>query len=833
MDNEFPEVLVHILTESGFDSKASLKSIKPEHVSLIEDHFNSNYEKFSNGLLGTKYEHIRPFKLLPGHCVLIENIPKYLEEDITFESSLVSASVNHSSVYSCILKSLIETAEKNSGRNPTGNRYDQILRYFATYVYLMSGKASYETLSANLPIPHANTIRKINRFCGETLEFQSIFYFLVNYISQNKKTIIEGRLRCSELSDYLDQMELEKFVWLCEDGTGINEKIEFDSRTGQLIGLLLPTESNNGMPKAFSFLARTEEDIKKYVKMPKSTLVQVVLAQPIMPHMPPYILQIFGTDNRFKTEHVMKRWKHIVEELKKCVSFIAKKSGMFIKNIIVYVHRHGIKVAGISSDGDWRFLNTMLQHTDLNAISSDTTSLTESICYLQDIVHIITKLRNRLLKASIVLPFGCKLVSVAHLKILINEVPKADHGLVYSDICPDDRQNFKSFEKVMEKRVTDALKTYVIGSEGTIMYIDICRKIRSSLYEDNLPPIVRISLLWEATFLLRIWQKWINSSDVHNLDDNFITQNAYECVELNATNLVLLVKSFRDQNLDRLFIPTLFNSQPNEETFRQLRSMGTMNYTKINFTLLELFHLVGRVELQNDIVYVKLANANISFPRNKVNKVNLNQYKLPSDKEIQDAISDAKRNAIKNVPQFGIYMQQEDIEKCELKQRDALKYTKKIVDNCPEDEPTISPQNGDTERSRFIEIVLDSGIKKTVRKSTLLWTLTDSTKKLSNDRLKRVRDASKEATSMKKQPKRRRLEFMKTDSAGKTSPVLSLLKKDELQIGEWCVFKFRKTESNKSSDVFVLGNILSFKYIKGRTEKENQYSWDFAPVFPA
>lgn len=45
-------------------------------------------------------------------------------------------------------------------------------------------------------------------------------------------------------------------------------------------------------------------------------------------------------------------------------------------------------------------------------------------------------------------------------------------------------------------------------------------------------------------------------------------------------------------------------------------------------------------------------------------------------------------------------------------------------------------------------------------------------------------------------------------------------------IGDWCVFETKKQNKN----AFVLGNIVAFKYIQGRTAKDRQYSWEFAPI---
>lgn len=160
---------------------------------------------------------------------------------------------------------------------------------------------------------------------------------------------------------------------------------------------------------------------------------------------------------------------------------------------------------------------------------------------IQDTVHIGTKLRNRLLVPSIHLPLGYRLISVTHLKLLINNAPKEMHGIVMKDICPDDRQNYGSLEKIMLTRVTDTLKSYVVGSEGTIAYLKLCAHITSSLCDVDIPPLKRIYRIWFATYFLRAWRKWItqgstSSSSHHTLKDNFISGNAYSCIEINAAN---------------------------------------------------------------------------------------------------------------------------------------------------------------------------------------------------------------------------------------------------------------------------------------------------------
>lgn len=129
--------------------------------------------------------------------------------------------------------------------------------------------------------------------------------------------MIEGELRCAELLEYLEKLNLPKCVWLSEDGTGINSKIEYDKLSDQIVGLVLPTNKTTGMPETLSFLANSFEDIEAHCKKKMSTLLYAVLAQPLQPGIPPFVLTIFGTDNTFETVDVVRRWAYITEELEK------------------------------------------------------------------------------------------------------------------------------------------------------------------------------------------------------------------------------------------------------------------------------------------------------------------------------------------------------------------------------------------------------------------------------------------------------------------------------------------------------------------------------------
>lgn len=137
-------------------------------------------------------------------------------------------------------------------------------------------------------------------------------------MSLNKQRIIEGQLRCEQLLKYLESLKVKKSVWLSEDATGIVSKVEYDPTTNQLIGLVLPIHSETGMPISFSFKATSHNEIQRFMEAAeKSKLLYVVMAQPLIEHAPPFVLQLFGTNNKFNTSDVVQRLQFTVQELKK------------------------------------------------------------------------------------------------------------------------------------------------------------------------------------------------------------------------------------------------------------------------------------------------------------------------------------------------------------------------------------------------------------------------------------------------------------------------------------------------------------------------------------
>lgn len=193
----------------------------------------------------------------------------------------------------------------------------------------------------------------------------------------------------------------------------------------------------------------------------------------------------------------------------------------------------------------------------------------------------------------------------------------------------------------------------------------------------------------------------------------------------------------------------MFDSQTCEKTFRLFRSMGTMEYTKINFTLYDLLHMIGRVEVMNEIAYCNFKVNELRFPHVREGKSKI--YDLPSD-DINSTIEEAKQLAIQDASCFGmsttnnidkyeihtrIFIDDSD-EENEDEGRDEMNHVEdlSILDD---DLNNIS----EAENSTLTSIIDEYGIERTVRKSTLIWMLTEPSEYLSKDRIRRFHQSNK------------------------------------------------------------------------------------------
>lgn len=395
------------------------------------------------------------------------------------------------------------------------------------------------------------------------------------YIRASNCRMTEGILRCEELSVYLKQRKQPPIVSLSEDATRMIGKIQYDSVSNQLVGFVLPADTKTGMPIPFAYPANNAEEIMNHFLNGNAvaSFLNVIMAQPLH-GAPPFCLLLYGSDNKYTADDVKRRWNYVTAELS----------------------RFGISVVTILSDSDPKYNSAM---RDLSTIGTKNNKYKWFSCslthnnppfYMQDTIHIATKMRNfllRLLRKNVnkhQFPFGHYYIRIQHLYELIKKIPK-HHGLTATTLNPHDRQNFSSVERMYDQRVIDLMRNHVNGSQGTIQFLQIIRDVVNSYMDRNLTPLQSVRKIWYSLFLIRIWREFIISRKNATLKDNFLSLNCYACIEMNAHSLVKCIFYFKKIGKPELFLPHSFESQPCEAIFRQFRSMSTTLNTAVNCTV--------------------------------------------------------------------------------------------------------------------------------------------------------------------------------------------------------------------------------------------------------
>ena len=213
-------------------------------------------------------------------------------------------------------------------------------------------------------------------------------------------------------------------------------RVEYDSKTDQRVGFVLPLDQN-GLANGDSFLAVLFSAIEAMFQNNSiAKFAYVYIAQPLCSDVPPFCLACIGTDNKFTAMNVMQRWKYIVTECDK----------------------RNIAVLSFGGDGDSRVMKGMKVSSLFNASPSDlasdlllthipSTTLLDSfiipdgwadwfyttrnvISFVQDIAHVAVKLKSRLLKPQIELPMDNFFASSNHLYALQSTFQKTSMGCI-------------------------------------------------------------------------------------------------------------------------------------------------------------------------------------------------------------------------------------------------------------------------------------------------------------------------------------------------------------------------------------------------------------------
>ncbi|CAF0917279.1 unnamed protein product [Adineta steineri] len=449
-----------------------------------------------------------------------------------------------------------------------------------------------------------------------------------NYYKHNPYA--EAKFRYDEAKCYLDSIQ-SQFVFLSEDCSAIIPRVEYDSTLNCFNGFVTPII--NGKPVENAFDCSYFEELKDFLETkPRANLVNVHLLQPI-PNPNAYaapsatVLAAYGTDSKVTSIDILKRWIIIYQEL----------------------HSRNVRVLGFATDGDPKYLRAMrlasnffVTKPTLNIYNDKLPFTVEIPCswsswyffnscqlflYMQDGVHLCTKIRNRLLSQNVKLKMGVYQVSVQHLYLLIKTTNRIDHNLSKSDLNVRDKQNFSSCGKISDDKVLDLL---LLNDQhkATYHYLLLLNLLIITYTRPNVSLLTRIYYAWIILFFVRFWRIWLSktkrkrrslaNSKKHAEQTYFITSNALLSIELNAHCLIyiyLLIEQKLIPESTANYIH-LLSSQPCENVFRDARALSGIYSTRINFTMKQFLQRINKLNALTELKQFESSNKyeQIIFP---------------------------------------------------------------------------------------------------------------------------------------------------------------------------------------------------------------------------
>ncbi|CAF3288524.1 unnamed protein product [Rotaria sp. Silwood2] len=667
LENLLNKDLCQLFQVQAIQDMSSLSSITIEQIIeiLTVDVIDLNNLKKSLGFITTDGK----FHLRLGHRNLLERLlilvksknnlsvknfdlsNKNIKNQIYEKLLEMWKQTSSSSKVACIpvlfpwINNIFQNLEKTKNRY----RYDDQIQEFALLIFIFGGRNCYEFLHLNLPsaLPHITNLEILIR----TQEFK----------------MIECEFRFSLLTEYSRSTNCN-YIFVAEDATRCISCIDYDAQSNSFIGLSAPLV--NGLPQFNFFQTENFQILKNWFdEIDTSRFINLHMAKSLKLSSPPFILCAYGSNNKFEAIDVLKNW-------------------LFIYNQSLI---QGLRVIGFSTDGDSRYLRAMglcsrffaelpnlnlFKHNDPFDIKIPKEwswffmKQQQTFLFMQDPIHIATKIRNRLLSTVANLRMGDFSVDIKDLIDLVESKSKLEHNLIKSDLNPKDRQNFASCLRISSETVL-ALLNRNENSKGTYVYLTLLNLIISGFINKSTAIEERLFNIWTVVFVCRLWFSWIQYLDVKNSNNNinsnnknnnninsnnnnnnninnsqspkkfkqrtFITKPAFWCIEINAHTLVYIILLVIKKKLPIDALNTFgFNSQICENTFRIARSLTGSFSSITNFSVKSFMKRCEKISVVNSIKSRgnQKGDYSFQFPQHHKNDKDTYDYSIDNIKEL-------------------------------------------------------------------------------------------------------------------------------------------------------------------------------------------------------
>lgn len=555
----------------------------------------------------------------------------YMLRNLIEENKLLREELNNGSLDPVILKptfftKLMQvTAQKRRRKKKI---YDDTIMDIALYYFLIGGKRTYETMSQNLPLPSLSVV------------YRHLY---------DKKSTCEGVFQFDEFVTRNKDGGDCQYVWLSEDDTKITQGLAYYLHEDTIVGLCSPIDQQKGIPAINPFKFVSVAVLKNLLLEEKAASYAKVMAiKPLKSGAKTFILVAYGTDGSDTAVCAKLRWAYVAKEFMK----------------------RGITVVGVSTDGAEGFRKAMQDITSFYDCDEkfecpqefdgffDARWDSSELITLNDAIHLVVKMMWRIMCINMMI--GDYRASSAIIVDVLNTVGKHEAKIGSSVVTNNkDAMNYGRVEKICTEDVYSLFTEE--SQKATKIFLKLVTCVNDALIITSFSPEERIKKLWYAVFFCRLWRVSIElrSKQGQTLQGDFLTRNAYACLEINAHNFLKYLVFCRELNKPEMFLPYETNSQPCENFFRNIRSMGSTNYTVINFNMLELLHKIRRAmkicELQ-ETIDPEIHETLTKSKRRKMQQKHLFvPTSLPSNIAIKCCVDLALLEALQDAKELGSY----------------------------------------------------------------------------------------------------------------------------------------------------------------------------------
>lgn len=546
--------------------------------------------------------------------------------------------------------------------------YSEHFKRSCTAMRIMMGPAAYRIFQANLGVPSLTTV-------GATLR---------KAFAQE-----EGELVVEEVVRHIKRNGEQMYAWIGEDDTKIQGAVRYDRRTDKVIGLEIPLDGN-GVPHRSFFRFTTISAVKEYLRTyPVATYMKLVTLTTLSPKAHSYNVLIYGTKGTDKSENICARWKYIYNAFKAA----------------------GVTIVGFSSDGFPAFLKSMKIICSLPCANCQCPGGYKDffrckwgpdfLC-IQDPTHICVKLMRAI--SSKQLALGKQVACLGQLISAIRHLPKSVTHLSVRELeGQTDMMSFRICERACAKELLDAMVRP--EEQATKIYLNLIRLAITAFIDPKTTPADRIAAAMELDMFLRLWKYFLKahsnirrsrdtSECAHKLtlEANFVSSNVYECVLLNAHNLIMFHDYCRDLGRPDLFLPTRTGSQPNEAAFRCLRSMSTWNSTAVNIEMRDAIYKCNRLWFLGEHRATAAEDGTFNYKSARANQLHIPESLLSVD-EVKEQVRRGFERAKSSFAILGCYWDSNKFPEPDIAQVVIEPESEHGADDDPENSLDFAPEH--------------------------------------------------------------------------------------------------------------------------------------------